>query len=242
MGISALIVDNHKPDGLPLFPVPYDVGDKHTSGVNLPALFHISGMAILLITALAAFSSAFVSACGGELATGPAPFKLDWKASASAVDVGESFTLAVRMYDVQRAGEHGGISVSFPLLKEADSSGDQYSSEAADVEAINYTSGVSGVTFHKPGAPIYHKDNNRMFSAGYLLVETDDPKWYKAEDRTLSLRVTPKRGGDFPIEIRGWICAKEYTTCKRVPIQGSSTDQQGYRVEVATITVSSGGG
>ena len=178
---------------------------------TLPALFHISGMAILLITALAAFSSAFVSACGGELATGPAPFKLDWKASASAVDVGESFTLAVRMYDVQRAGEHGGISVSFPLLKEADSSGDQYSSEAADVEAINYTSGVSGVTFHKPGAPIYHKDNNRMFSAGYLLVETDDPKWYKAEDRTLSLRVTPKRGGDFPIEIRGWICAKEYT-------------------------------
>ena len=145
------------------------------------------------------------------------------------------------MYDVQQAGEHGGISVSFPLLTEAGSSGGKYSSEEGDVEAINYTTGLSRVTFYQPGASIYHKDNNRMFPAPHLLVETDDPIWHLSEDRTLTLRITPKRGGNLLIEIRGWICAKGYTTCKRVPIQGASTDQQGYRVEVATITVSSGG-
>ena len=193
-----------------------------------------------MITALAAFSI-LASACGGELATGPPPFKLDWKTSASAVDSGESFTLAIRMCDVQRAGEHGGISVSLPLLTEADNSGGKYSSEAADVEAINYTTGLSRVTFHQPGATIYHKDGNRTFPAEHLLVESDDPMWYRSEDRTLTLRIAPKRGGELPIEIRGWICAKEYTNCKRIPIQGSTTDQQGYRVEIVTIAVISGG-
>ena len=202
-----------------------------------------TAVAIRSTTALTVFL-AFVSglsACGGELATGPAPFKLDWETSVSAVDGGESFTLAVRMYDVQQAGEHGGISVSFPLLTEAGSSSEKYSWEAADVEALNYTTGLPRVAFHQPGAAIYHEDNNRMFPAAHLLVETDDPEWPRNEDRTLTLRITPKRRGEFPIEIRGWICAQEYTTCKRAPIRGFSTDQQGYRVELATIIVRSGG-
>ncbi len=202
----------------------------------------ISAFAIPLIVALAALS-AFASslACGGELAIGPAPFELDWETSASAVDGGESFTLAVRMYDVQQAGEHGGISVSFPLLTEAGNTEGRYSSEAADVEAINYTTGLSRVTFHQPGATIYHRDDNRMFPGVHLLVETDDPMWPLSEDRTLTLRITPKRGDEFPIEIRGWLCAKEYTECKRIPARGSSIDQQGYNVEVTTIAVRSVG-
>ena len=107
----------------------------------------------------------FVSAvaCRGAVATGPAPFELDWSASAFAAADSESFTLAVRIYDVQRAGERGGVSVSFPLPMEADNSGDKYSSEAADVEAINCTAGLSHVTFHQAGATIYHQDNNRTF-------------------------------------------------------------------------------
>ena len=221
-------------------PKPIDTRNAYLEEQTLQA--RVSTIAIPSIPALTVLLT-FVSglACGGELATGPAPFKLDWETSVSAVDVGESFTLAVRMYDVQQAGEHGGISVSFPLLTEAGSSGGKYSSEEGDVEAINYTPGLLRVTFYQPGVSIYHKDNNRMFPAPHLLVETDDPIWHLSEDRTLTLRITPKRGGNLLIEIRGWICAKGYTTCKRVPIQGASTDQQGYRVEVATITVSSGG-
>ena len=201
-----------------------------------------SAIAISLIAALAAFSLTVTAvACGGEFATGPTPFELEWETSASAVDGGESFTIAIRMYDVQQEGEHGGISVSFPLVTEAGSSGEKYSSETADVEAINYTSGLSHVTFHQPGATIYHKDDNRMLSAAHLLVESDDPMWYRSDDKTLTLRITPKHRGEFPIWIRGWICTMEYTICKRIPVRGSATDQQGYGVEVATISVKSGG-
>lgn len=203
----------------------------------------VSAAAKSLVIALATFSFIVSTvACGGEVATAPAAFELDWKTSSSAVKSGESFTLDIRMNNVQQEGEHGGISVSFPLLTEPGNSGDKHSSETAHVEAINYTTGLTQVTIHEPGATIYHKDGNRMFPAAYLLVETDDPMWYRSDDRTLTLQITPKRSGEFPIWIRGWICEKEYTTCGRIPIEGSATDQQGYRVEVASITVKSGGG
>ena len=203
----------------------------------------VSAAAKSLIIALATLSSIVSTvACGGEVATAPPPFELDWEASSSVVEIGESFPLAIRMYDVQQEGEHGGISVSFSLLTEAGKSGGKYSSEMADVEVVNYTTGLSKVTFHEPGATIYHKDGNRMFPAEHLLVESDDPMWYRSDDRTLTLRITPRRSGEFPIWIRGWICETEYTSCKRIPIEGSATDQQGHRVEVATITVKSGSG
>ena len=203
----------------------------------------VSAGAKSLIIALAALSLIVSTVvCGGEVATAPAPFELDWKTSSSAVKSGESFTLNIRMNNVQQEGEHGGISVSFPLLTEAGKSSGKYSSEIADVEVVNYTTGLSQVTFHEPGATLYHKEGNRMFPAAHLLVESDDPMWYRSDDRTLTLRITSKRGSEFPIWIRGWICETEYTTCKRIPIEGSATDQQGYRVEVATITVKSGGG
>ena len=200
-------------------------------------------LAISLSVLLAAFSLV-VSAvgCGGEVATAPPPFELAWEASSSVVEIDESFTLDMRMYAVQQEGEHGGISVTFPLLSKASSSSGHYSSEAAVVEAVNHTTGLSQVTYHQPGATIYHKDGNRMFPAEHLMVESDDPTWHRSDDRTLTLRITPKSSGEFPIWIRGWICETEYTTCKRIPIEGSATDQQGYRVEVATITVKSGGG
>ena len=159
------------------------------------------------------------------------PFKLEWHTSPNKVKAGDSFTLTVRMYDVQQSGEHGGISVSFPSLNEPGGSNESHSSSAADVDALDYTTGLSKVAFHQPGATIYHKDNNRQFPAGYLLVESDDPSWSRSDDRTLSLRITPKRGGDFPIQIRGWLCADGYTCCERNPSAGSVTDQQGHAVQ-----------
>ena len=80
-------------------------------------------------------------------------FTLRWEASASTVDAGESFTLTVRMFDVGQAGEHGGISVSFPALTESGGSTGGYVSGRAAVEVIDYTSGLSSVTFHQPGPP-----------------------------------------------------------------------------------------
>ena len=164
-------------------------------------------------------------------------FKLEWQTSATGVEAGESFTLNVRMYDVQEAGDHGGITVSFPSLTQAGGSKERHSSSVADVEAVEYTSGLSKVTFHQPGATIYHRENDRQFPSEYLLVESDDASWSRSDDRTLRLRITPKRGEEFPIQIRGWLCADEYTDCSRNPAEGAETDQQGWVVEVVSISV-----
>lgn len=153
------------------------------------------------------------------------------------MSVRESFNLTVRIYDVRQVGEHVGISVSFPTLLESGGSTGRYSSGSADVEVLEYTSSLSNVAFHQPGATIYHKENNRQFPAEYLLVESDDQSWSRSDDRTLELRVTPKRGGEFPIQIRGWLCALEYTDCARNPASGPVSDQQGWPAIRVSITV-----
>ena len=158
------------------------------------------------------------------------PFFLEWEMSATDVEAGDSLTLTVRMLQPWQASEHGGISVSFPSLTEPGGSEEFHSSPVADIEALNYTSGLSNVAFHQPGATIYHRENNRQFPAQYLLVESDDPSWLPSDDRTLRLRITPKRGGEFPIQIRGWICADGYTDCSRQPESGAIEDQQGHVV------------
>ena len=175
------------------------------------------------------------------LSTQP-PFRLEWGtsgeyASEASDRVDWSFTLSVRMYNVQQVGEHGGISVSFPSLTEPGGSTDGYSSSVADVEALYYTSGLTKVTFHQPGTTIYHRDNNRQFPAEYLLAESDDPSWTTSDDRTLGIQITPKIVGYFPVQIRGWICADEYTDCSRQPESGDVDDQQGWFVERTEIYV-----
>ena len=166
-------------------------------------------------------------------------FKLKWETSATDIEAGESFTLSVRMHDVQEAGEHGGISVSFPSLTQAGGSKERHSSSVADVEAVDYTAGLSNVSFHQAGATIYHRENDRQFASEYLLVESDDASWSQSDDRTLELRITPKRGEEFPIQIRGWLCADGYTVCSRNPAEGAETDQQGWTVAIVSISVDS---
>ena len=116
-------------------------------------------------------------------------------------------------------------------VKEFGGSEDLYSSSIADVAALSYTSGLSNVTFHQPEAIIYHRENDRQFPAEYLLMETDDAFWTMSDDRTLTLSITLKRGGEFPILIRGWLCEDQYTDCSRNPSSGEYMDQQGWFVE-----------
>ena len=174
---------------------------------------------------------------GTSPGTAQAPFELEWATSTDGVEAGESFTLTVRMHGVREAGEHGGISVSFPSLTQSGGSKERHSSSIADVEALDYTGGLSRVVFHQPGASIYHRQGNRQFAAEYLMVESDDPSWSTSDDRTLVLRITPKAAGEFPIQIRGWLCRDGYTDCGRNPSEGSSTDQQGWVVEQITVSV-----
>ena len=178
---------------------------------------------------------------GVPLTTPPPPFTLSRSVSDSSVEVGESFDVTLRMHDVSGAGEHGGISVSFPALTtDASDSvqGNLYSSAVADVERVSYTSGLSRVAFHKPGEDtIYHRQNNRRFTARDLMVESDDPSWSQSADRTLVLRITPNREGEFRMLVRGWICADEYTNCSRRPSGGGMPDQQGWHTYELTVSV-----
>ena len=166
-------------------------------------------------------------------------FEMEWDVSASELKADESFTLTVRMHGIQQPGEHGGISVSFPTLTSSGGLEHHHASAVADVEVVEYTTGTSNVKFHQSGATIYHREDNRQFSAEYLLVEADDATWSASADRTLVLRVTPKGEGDFPIQIRGWLCADKYESCRRDPVDGTNVDQQGYSVRHTSITVRS---
>ena len=74
---------------------------------------------------------------------------------------------------------------------------------------------------------------------GHLLVEMDNAGWGTSDSRTLKLRVTPKQSGSFKIRMRAWICRDGYNDCSRKPTTGSQLDQQGYRVDERSVTVSS---
>ena len=174
---------------------------------------------------------------GVPLATPPPPFTLTVTPSRNdnqtitSVAAGQTFDLAVRMHDVRGAGEHGGISVSFPQLTDAGGSNASHSSNVADVDVVVARTTVDNARFYQPGETIYRDEYNPTpFPARHLLVESDNTSWSQGDDRTLTLQITPKQEGEFRILIRGWICAVEYTNCSRRPTSRDTldTDQQKY--------------
>ena len=146
--------------------------------------------------------------------------------------VGQSFDISVELANDGGAGNNGGISISFPSLTGGSESSGRYTSSAADVQAVNAGS-WDYVSMYKSGDRIYDL-SGRGFSAEHLLVEATDDSWASSSERTLRLRVTPKRAGDFDIRIRGWICAD--SNCSRDPESGTR-DQQGQRTILRTVNV-----
>ena len=175
--------------------------------------------------------------CSGQ--TGDLPFRLASSTSETSVEEHESFTLAVRMYDLQGPGEHGGISVSFPQMISDGGDENSYSSLAYDVAVETSTTDVSNVTFHQPGEGRIHRaSDNRQFTARHLLIESDE-SWQQGDDRNLQLTIMPKEAGNLQILVRGWICAEGYTSCERQPESesGIAEDQQGWPVHQLTVEV-----
>ncbi len=171
------------------------------------------------------------------------PFTLEVEDFQTHAEVGQPFILTIRMHDIQQAGAHGGISVSFPSLDDDDNgSSNSYTSSVADVEEANEGTTVSNVRFYRAGDEIFYShDPHNPSGARHLLVESDEP-WAQGDDRTLTLRITPNQipaGGEFPIRIRGWICNNEYEDCVRStgPDETTGTDQQRYPARELTVTV-----
>ena len=168
------------------------------------------------------------------------PFELERSSSAASVGIGESLTLSVTLRDVQEPRDHGGISISFPSLVDADGSTEEnlYSSSVADVELVADTTSVSNVSFYDSGdTDSIHNTEGEHLTPEYLLIESDDPTWSQNDVRTLTLRITPQQEGEFLIRIRGWLCADEYDDCDRQPDSSDTTDQQGWPAEELVVNV-----
>ena len=155
----------------------------------------------------------------------------------ASAEAGRSFDFRLKLRNDGGDGARGGISVSFPTLAGGSKSSNGYSSQVADVRVISYTSGRGNVSLYKTGDSLNHANGSRM-SADYLLVESDDATWRASTERIITLRVTPKRAGELPIRIRGWICADGYSDCSSSPSSGSTSDQQGYKTYAAAVSVS----
>jgi hypothetical protein len=167
----------------------------------------------------------------------PAPsWTLQWDQSVSAVEVNQSFTLDVHISNLNGAGDHGGISVSFPSLDQTGASSNSFSSSKGNVVAESYSTGLSRVQLYDAGDTL-NTSSGSQISANHLLVETDDASWSSSSDRTLRLRITPKVEGNFTVKIRGWVCLPAYSNCFQRPQSGATTDQQGWQSDLITITV-----
>ena len=145
--------------------------------------------------------------------------------------VGQSFDIGVTLVNSGGDGNNGGISISFPNLVGGSEQSGRYASSESDVQALN-AGDWDDVSMYKSGDTIWYS-TGRAFPADHLLVEASDDSWSSSSQRTLRLRVTPKRMGSELIRIRGWICAED---CSRAPSSGPS-DQQGHSARVVSVSV-----
>ena len=136
---------------------------------------------------------------------------------------------------------HGGITVSFPDLDRANSSGSSSSYDSVDgsVSTKRYTNGASKVSYFPSGYSPIHNEDGSTGTAGHLIVESDDTDWPARDYRILELNVTPKQSRSFRIYYRFWLCGDQYDDCTRRPHSSESdqVDQQGWHVGVYTVDV-----
>ncbi len=170
----------------------------------------------------------------------PSVLQLEYATSASEVAAGESFILTVRVQDHQQEGVHRYVSAHFPLLTQPGGSRTEHSSSVADVEVLDYTNGLSKVTFYQPatGLPIYYVGEPNPRPAKHLGVSAWDTTLPPTPDRTLRLRITPKRAGPFPMHLVASVCTAGHTHCWQYPVDGAVLNQQGHAAALVSVQVS----
>ena len=155
------------------------------------------------------------------------------------VYVNDTFTIRFAMRRTSGGDGHGGISVSFPGLDQANSSGSSssYDSPKARVVTDSYTNGSQKVSYFASGYSPIHRADGTQQAAEYLLVETDDTSWPLNTYRTLELEVTPKTTDSLIINYRYWLCGNGYQNCTYGPDSGSVDRQQGWHVDTFRVLV-----
>ena len=161
--------------------------------------------------------------------------------SDTSVETNASITLRFRLRRLTGDAGHGGITVSFPDLDRANSSGSSSSYDSVDgsVSTKRYTNGASKVSYFPSGYSPIHNEDGSTGTAGHLIVESDDTDWPARDYRILELNFTPKQSGSYRIYYRFWLCGDQYDDCTRRPhsSQSDQVDQQGWHVGVYTVDV-----
>ncbi len=154
----------------------------------------------------------------------------------STITLGQSFTVIVTGKNNGGTAGWGGLSASSPqLVSTGVCPGNSYSGSEATVSG---TSALSLGFYHK-GCTIYGTGGS--MAAQYIIVEGSKTSWASNESQSMTLTVTPKVAGTFPIYIRMALCQDSNCSSSlpisRDPISGSPTDQQGYAVYSYSVTV-----
>ena len=180
------------------------------------------------------------SSSGSPLAASAPGYQFDEWISDTNIQTNDTITIRFKLRRMAGQAGHGGITVSFPGLDQANSGGSSSSYDSVDgsVSTRSYTNGNSKVSYFPSGYSPINKEDGSTATAAYLIVESDDTDWPYQDYRTLELDVTPKGPGSFQIHYRFWLCGDQYNDCARGP--GSNrVDQQGWDAGLYTVDVTS---
>ena len=163
--------------------------------------------------------------------------------SRDEVFVGQEFTVTAKIRRTSGDSGNGGSTISFPGFVQSGTGAKEssYDSPEGTVTTKSYTNGASMVGYYLKGYPTMHKEDGTTGTTEYLIVETDDADWPVNKDRTLEVTITPKQAGELKINVRGWLCKDAYGECVYDPASGDTDQQQGWSVEILTVTVSNPG-
>jgi hypothetical protein len=175
---------------------------------------------LLLVTALAA-----TTAARDEVDLEPVPQLTSISELPETIVIGESFDLTVTAVNDGGLADEGYISVSFPGLTSVD-----------DTAAVAFLPGSSSsgpvYSEYPAGTSLRHKDTS-FIEATYLVSQFDELPWNENETNSLALRITPGSTGDFVVQVRVFMQAKQFWNDP----ESGPTDQQGWSVITRSVSV-----
>ena len=170
-----------------------------------------------------------------EEETDPQPDIDSMSISSNNIILGENIDIYIHGTNIGGlAGQYSSITISFPDFDELNDD------EQVSIIDHSFTDSDEYTCFKVNGDLIYDKNENPI-SAQYLLVEggTDtDGEWTSEEWNDITVRVTPDQAGVFTIYYRFTLTDDEDSSVKHTdPSSSSYTDQQGFKVYKAEVTV-----
>ena len=134
-------------------------------------------------------------------------YNWNWSLSDSEIELGDSASLEVRVYNITGSFDHGGVTVSFPSLTSRTGLSSEHRSSQGDVTKGRASGGVEDIAFYERSEDVFSASGVRE-PAEHLLVESHNSSWNSSSDRTIRLWITPNQTGRFEVRVRTWLCQR----------------------------------